>query len=255
MREGADLSITQRRTEPRVLLDRLAAIQEVSDYLPQHGLRREKRWYDRAWWPTTSATTSTCSTRPTTSTGELFLDSVNAFLDGVSPWAFRRLPATERLKWHLVRRRMLPELLEILRFQREDAARDRAGEGPRPLVPRPSLSHRPPAEAASLAVPGRPRAALLHRARRARLAGRQLRIEGWAFLDGIGAPDRRSQRITLTALPRGRLRALRLRAGGVRVRATPVHRPDLVAASGTELADVSWAGFRHAGCAPAGRQG
>ena len=50
----------------------------------------------------------------------LFLDRVNAFLDKASPKIFDPLPAIERLKWHLVRRRLLPELLEVLRFQKED---------------------------------------------------------------------------------------------------------------------------------------
>jgi CDP-glycerol glycerophosphotransferase len=243
LREGADLSITQRRTEPKALRDRLTAIQEVSDYLRQRGLRWEKRYYDRVVVGDDLRHYVNVLDEADDEYRQLFFDSVNAFLDGVSPWAFRRLPATERLKWQLVRRRMLPELLEILRFQREDLPET----APVKVRGHWYLDH-PYRTDRRLKL----RHSLFRVDRELRFStgidvldwqDGKLRIEGWAFLDGVGAPDRRSQRITLTALPRGRMRALRLRAGGVRVKATPVHRPELVAASGTELADVSWAGF------------
>ncbi len=243
LREGADLSITQRRTEPRALRDRLTAIQEVGDYLRQRGLRREKRYYDRVVVGDDLRHYVNVLDEADDEYRQLFFDRVNAFLDGVSPRAFARLPATERLKWQLVRRRMLPELLEILRFQREDLPET----APVKVRGHWYLDH-PYRTDRRLKL----RHSLFRVDRELRFStgldvldwqDGKLRIEGWAFLDGIGAPDRSSQRITLTALPRGRLRALKLRAGGVRVRATPMPRPDLVAASGTELADVGWAGF------------
>ena len=46
-----------------------------------------------------------------------FLDRANAFLDRAGENVERHLPAIQRLKWHLVRRRRLPELLEVLRFE------------------------------------------------------------------------------------------------------------------------------------------
>jgi CDP-glycerol glycerophosphotransferase len=49
-----------------------------------------------------------------------FLDAVNAFLAGIDEASFAPLAAIERLKWHLVRRRALDELLEVVRFQREE---------------------------------------------------------------------------------------------------------------------------------------
>ena len=65
---------------------------------------------------------------------ELFLDRVNAFLDGADASIYDGLAAIDRLKWHLVRRRLMPELLEVLRFQKEDARRHAAGAGARELV-------------------------------------------------------------------------------------------------------------------------
>ena len=46
-----------------------------------------------------------------------FLDAANAFLERAGADVERNLPAIQRLKWHLVRRRLVPELLEVLRFE------------------------------------------------------------------------------------------------------------------------------------------
>jgi CDP-glycerol glycerophosphotransferase len=243
-REGVDRSITQQRAEPRALRDRLTAIAEVSDYLASHGLRKEKRWYDASVVADDLKYFLNVLDEGDDDYRTLFLDRVNDYLDGVSARAFRRLRANERLKWHLVRRRMLPELLEILRFQREDMP------DTTPVLVRGHwyLDH-PYRTDRRLKIPGS-----LFRVDRElpfstgldalEWQDGRLRIEGWAYIDGIGAAERRSQHITLTAVPPGRLQSVRRRIGGVRMRAEPVHRPDLVRANGTELADVTWAGFR-----------
>src|SRR5436305_646677 len=44
VRESGDKSITQRRLELKVLLDRLAAVEEVHDYLLRNGPRQARRW-------------------------------------------------------------------------------------------------------------------------------------------------------------------------------------------------------------------
>ena len=46
IREGGALSITQRRQEPQVLLDRLAAIDHVRAFIAEHGPRKALRWYE-----------------------------------------------------------------------------------------------------------------------------------------------------------------------------------------------------------------
>ena len=48
IREGGDLSITQRRLEQRTLLDRLEAIEQVSRHLAEHGPSRARRWYEES---------------------------------------------------------------------------------------------------------------------------------------------------------------------------------------------------------------
>jgi CDP-glycerol glycerophosphotransferase len=242
-REGADLSITQRRTEPKALNDRLTAIIEVTEYLASHGFKREKRWYDASVVADDLKYYLNVLDEADDEYRRIFFDRVNAFLDEVNPRVFRRLRANERLKWHLVRRRMLPELLEILRFQKEEM-RDRT-----PVKVRGHwyLDH-PYRTDRRLKIPRK----LFRVDRELQFStglevldwqDGQLRVEGWAYIDGIGAPSRRTQRLTIKALPPGRLRPVRLRLGGVGARATPVHRPDLVSVSGGELADVGWAGF------------
>src|SRR5262249_40755255 len=45
VRQGEGLSITQRRLDPRALLDRLAALEHVLGYLERSGPRGATRWY------------------------------------------------------------------------------------------------------------------------------------------------------------------------------------------------------------------
>src|SRR4051812_22220376 len=240
-REGEQRSITQDRAEPRALDDRLTAIAEVSGYLARHGPRRAKRWYDASVVGDDLKYFLNALDEGDDEFHALFLDRVNAFLAGVSPGAFRRLPGLERVKWELVRRRMLPELLELLRWQREDMP----DTAPVHVRGHWYLDHPFRTE---LPLPHRlwriDRDLLFHSGLDV-LEWRdgRLRIEGWAFIEGAGAPTPRAQRLTLKALAPGRLRPLRLRVGGLWMRATPLPRPDLVAVAGTELSDVSWAGF------------
>src|SRR4051794_36327300 len=119
IREGEQLSITQRRLEPRALRDRLAAMEQVVDWLDEHGKRKWKRWYYRG----IVADDLSFYLNPLVSADdeyrELFLDKVNAFLDRAPKHAFDELRSIDRLKWHLVRRRLMPELLEVIRFHGE----------------------------------------------------------------------------------------------------------------------------------------
>ena len=119
IREGTG-SITQRKLEPRGLTDRMLAIEEVSDHLGRKGPRGAKRWYDESVVADDLRYYVNGLEAADDDYKALFLDRVNAFLDKASPKIFDPLPAIERLKWHLVRRRLVDELLEVLRFQKED---------------------------------------------------------------------------------------------------------------------------------------
>jgi CDP-glycerol glycerophosphotransferase len=112
-------SITQRRLERRALLDRLQAIEDVRAHLAEHGPRRALRWYDQSVVADDLRLHLDVLEDADDEYRALFLDRAGAFVERAR---LRELPAIDRLKWELVRRRRLDDLLEALRFQREDLA-------------------------------------------------------------------------------------------------------------------------------------
>jgi CDP-glycerol glycerophosphotransferase len=120
-REDGVPSITQRRAELVSLRDRLAACEHVSAFLAARspGVRR---WYDESIAEDDLRYHIDVLEEADEEYRALFLDRACAFLDRAGPGVEARLPAIQRLKWHLVRRRMMPELLEVVRFQREGGA-------------------------------------------------------------------------------------------------------------------------------------
>ncbi len=240
IREGGDLSITQRRLEPRSLLDRLQSIEEVRERLPRKGVR----WYDENIVADDLRYYVNALEGADDAYMELFLDRVNALLDRASDRIYDPLPAIERLKWHLVRRRAVPELMEVLRFQKQDLnhtppVRERGrwyGDYPFRKDPR-------------LKVPDsvyRLEGELTLRATLEALEadGDALRIAGHAYVTGVGAASEDAQRVEVALLRPGRLRRVRLITAAVKQRARAVQRPDVTAQAPPGLReDVSWSGF------------
>jgi CDP-glycerol glycerophosphotransferase len=113
-------SITTRRTEPRLLHARLNAVARVCDFLdatqPEHLRRIDHESVLAADVRYHRDVLDSVDDRYRTE----FLDAANALLQRFHPDAESPLPALQRLKWHLVRRRLLPELLEVLRFERQE---------------------------------------------------------------------------------------------------------------------------------------
>jgi CDP-glycerol glycerophosphotransferase len=116
-REG-DPSITQRRLEPQALRDRLTAIERTRDELRLHGPEDAIRWYDESVLAQDLRYHLSVLDRAGEDYRALFLDRANAFLDRADPRVPARLPAVERVKWRLVRRRRVRGLVAILRVQR-----------------------------------------------------------------------------------------------------------------------------------------
>jgi CDP-glycerol glycerophosphotransferase len=116
-RDDGAPSITQRRTEVRTLHDRLAAIEHVRAFLVSHGPPGARRWYDESVVEEDLRYHLDALPDGDHAYREEFLDSAIAFLERAGSTVERHLPAIQRLKWHLVRRRRLPELLEVLRFE------------------------------------------------------------------------------------------------------------------------------------------
>src|SRR4051795_5768452 len=223
IRDSGGLSITQRKFEPQALIDRLTSIQEVSEHLAADGPRGSKRWYDESVvaddlrYYVNSLDTADEAYR------ELFLDRVNAFLDGASDAIYKPLPAIERLKWHFVRRRMMPELLEVVRFQKEEIFRT------------------PP-----LRIRGRwygdypfrtdrrvkvPQSVYRLKSEFSMGAGLEdlraedgaVRIRGHAYVNGIDAGSPDAQRIRVSLLRPGRLARVRLITSAVRLPTRSTH--------------------------------
>ena len=116
-RESGD-SITQRRLEPRTIRDRHSAVLGTSQFLRDRGETKLKRRYDELCAAQDFRYTLQLLDEADEEFRALFLDLVNDFFDTASRDVFAPLPAIDRLKWHLVRRRLMPELLEVLRFEK-----------------------------------------------------------------------------------------------------------------------------------------
>ena len=116
-REDGAPSITQRRTELRTLYDRLAAIEHVREFLVSHGPPGSRRWYDESVVEEDLRYHLDVLPDADEEYRSAFLDAATSFLERAGSGIERHLPAIQRLKWHLVRRRRMPELLEVLRFE------------------------------------------------------------------------------------------------------------------------------------------
>ena len=242
LREDGALSITQRRLELRVLRDRLAAIETVRAHLAENAPRKLRRWYDASIVADDLRLHLDLLDEADEEYRALFVTRVNAMLEGTPRRAFARLPAIDRLKWQLVRRGSVDELVEVLRFQRQQAARTPPvrvrgryygdypfrGDG-RQGIPRSTYKLGRRDEDLALTA---------HLEELRHVDGK-LRIRGHAYINALGCADGGDQHTTLIALPPGRLRAVRLRLSGLRVPTAPMRRGDLGGA-------YAWSGFEAA---------
>ena len=246
IREDGELSITQRRLDPRSLRDRMTAIEEVSERLAADGPRGAKRWYDESVVADDLRYYVNALEGADDDYMALFMDRVNAFLDGASDRIYKPLPAIERLKWYLVRHRLVPELLEVLRFQKQDIGAHAARADARHVVRRLPVPHRQPAEDPALGLPAQGTHELWVRAGLDRLRARRrqaraararvhhrhrLRIRGRPAREPVGAAARAAAARPAPAHGRSSC------APG------PTHRPDVAANARQALCDLSWCGF------------
>jgi CDP-glycerol glycerophosphotransferase len=117
-REGGGRSITQRRLEPQVLLDRLAAIEHVRGLLRARGLEGPLRWYDASLLRDDLMLHLNVLDAADPGYRALFLDRVGTVLADIPPDVDHSLPAEDRWKWRLVRRRRMTQLVALLRLRR-----------------------------------------------------------------------------------------------------------------------------------------
>ena len=240
-RETGEPSITQRRHELRALRDRVIAVEAVHTLLRETEGARQLRRYERSVVSADLRYHLNLLEQAGDDYRADFLVAANAFLDRAHRGVLRGQPALERLKWELVRRRALPELLETLRFQREEALRTPPLRGPAggfhgDFPYRDDRSLRLPRAAYRL---GRrdPELSLTARLEDMRFEDGAVRLFGHAYVTAIGAAGPEVQRVSIAAVQPGRLRALRMRIASRRFPTGPERRNDLGHA-------LRWAGFR-----------
>ena len=230
VRDDGTRSITQRRLERQVLLDRLAAIDHVRAHLARHGPRGALRWYDERLVGDDLRLHLHVLDEADADYRALFLDRVNRLLDSADPGIYDSLTAIDRLAWHLARQARLPELLEVLRFRRDDLART-----PPVRVRGRWYGDYPFRTDARLAIPrstyrlGRQDANFGVRAHveQVEQVDGGIAIRGHAHIEGVGAAAPGVQRLSVSAVRPGRWQRIRRRTGAVRLRTTATHRPDL----------------------------
>ena len=239
-RVGDSTSITQRRTEPRAIRDRTSAVDGVSRFMAEQGQHELKKKYDRAVAEQDLRYFLQQLDVADDTFRALFLDLVNDYFDRAAPDVFDHLPAIDRLKWHLVRRRLMPELLEVLRFEKSGemsatpvVRRGRRFWGDYPFRGDPALG-----------IPEK-----IYRLDRDELPLRA-RIED-VYWDGDDAP---ADRVRLHRVPGPQPRGVRpASASPSRSRATPrassrwtcgpAPRPDVTQTSKDGVTNYDWSGF------------
>ena len=117
-REDGSRSITDRRAELPVLRDRLRAVEAVDAWLADHGPPGARRRYAQSVVEEDLRYHVDVLDEADREYRQVLLDRANAFLDAAGPGVEDHLPAIQRLKWHLVRRRLEPELLEVVAFHK-----------------------------------------------------------------------------------------------------------------------------------------
>ncbi|MFG1876580.1 glycosyltransferase [Sphaerisporangium sp. NPDC049003] len=111
-------SITRNRVNIKSMEDRFSAVASVRRFLEEHGSRRHLREWDRVALDSDLRIFMHLLDRADEPFQERFLDLTAAYLGQVHRASTDHLTAIRRLQWHLAGRRMLPELLETVTFER-----------------------------------------------------------------------------------------------------------------------------------------
>lgn len=120
-RSGESLSITQRRTEIKAVTDRFAAVEGVSRFLgarTEPKVRACKKEYDEVALRSDLRIFLNVLHEADDEFQARFVELAQPFLEQADRSAVEALPAMLRLKWHLVGRGLMPELLKVLEYER-----------------------------------------------------------------------------------------------------------------------------------------
>ena len=235
VREAGAPSITQCRHELRALRDRLSAVEHVHGFITEQESVRQRRRYERTVVAQDLRYHLDLLPDADDEYRDLFMQWAAAFLDGCGRRVCDDLGAIDRVKYHLVRRGRLDDLLELIVFQREHALstppRRRGtryyGNYPVQAVPRSALR---------LGRRDRELALTAH-VDAVRFELGRLVLSGHGHVNALGAPSPEVQAFEIAAVRAGARRALRMRFAPRRLATAPARRNDLEPR-------LRWSGFR-----------
>lgn len=233
-REDGDRSITQRRTELKGFVDRISGVDWVSRFLAENKQRKVKRWYDSSALRGDLNIFLKVLPDADEEFQQAFLDRCNDFLDRVEDSVLDELHTNLRLQWHLVRRRMLPELLTVVLALRDEGTIPVVRHGLKRYHDLPFLRDNRPDLPRELYRAGTPRPrTTVHEAW---IAGDRLHLRGHAYIQGSPAtvPFDAVRMLWLTG-PSGRR--------SIPVLARPRRCPDATVKSNLPTCSYDWSGF------------
>ncbi|KMS82118.1 MULTISPECIES: bifunctional glycosyltransferase/CDP-glycerol:glycerophosphate glycerophosphotransferase [Streptomyces] len=238
LREGESApSITQRRTDPGAVSDRVTSVLEISDFLSrQRGetFARLKQEYDARVLTDDLRLFLNVVPDGDEEYRDEFLRSANRFLDHIDPKVVMALPTHLRVQWLLVRKHQLDELITLLASQRRKEPIEVSGLV-RKYASFPALADAEldvPRKALRIDPDLRMRAPL----KDVSWSEGKLVLAGHAWIDKIDLPSKRSS-----------VKVLQLRKDKSRRRmvlpARNVERPEATTDSGQERYNYDWAGW------------
>ncbi|MFJ8928968.1 CDP-glycerol glycerophosphotransferase family protein [Streptomyces sp. NPDC102364] len=239
LREGESApSITQRRTEPQAVRDRVAAVLTVSSFLgalPDPRAERFKREYDERVLRDDLRLFLRVLPDGDAEFRRAFLHEANRFLDQIDPKLVLGLPAVLRVQWILVRKHAMEELLALLASRRRKDPVTVTGRRYKYAEFAPLTDRGLTLPKAALRIDKE--LELRSPLRAAEWQGGKLVLEGDAWISRIDVPTRR-----------GSVKAVQLKRDGSRRRtllpATNVHHPQATTDSGQKSHNYDWAGWR-----------
>jgi len=238
VRQSGELSISQRIGELSNNEQRMASVRTVGAFLAARAPEL-KPVYDRCVLEGDLAILAGAFRLVADTDRERLLDLASDYLATVDESVLQQVDTLKRLRYHLIRRRMLPELLQVMQFT--------AQEGAAPTVVRRGLL-RPQWYAAypyfgdrAAGVPDHIYDASGEMTLNARLdevtwRDGRLRITGHAYIRRLDAPAKEDTRIQV------RLRNHKLHRT-IRLPVERVYRPDVTAWSNQSAACHDWSGF------------
>ncbi|MCW2872280.1 CDP-glycerol glycerophosphotransferase family protein [Actinacidiphila oryziradicis] len=236
IREG---SITRRRTDVKGVRDRIAAVDSVSRFLADPARTQwtaHKRDYDRSVLTDDLLYFIGALPMAGTEYREVFMDRCRDFLTRVDPGLYPELPVDLRVKWHLIVKNRLDDLLTVLRHEERNNSGFSVTGPPlrkRAVLPRPDGTAIPlPAAATRLTRQDFPVRA---RVREAVWRDGKLVLSGYAYIRNLDVDHKGASRRT-ALLVSGHRRAMLLPV-------TTVRAPDATLNSRQEQHCYDWSGF------------